>query len=83
VRGRLREFANQHPSDSVRELAGELAEGVDRAYVSTQWFFEIRDRGHDAMPVAYEAADKHQQEAVELSERLMTEIRRRRPRWLP
>jgi hypothetical protein len=79
VRANLREYANHHPCDRVRKIAVELAEAVDKAYVSTQWFFGVRDQGQ-AMQAAYEAADRQQREAVETAERLMAEIRRRRPR---
>jgi len=82
VRGNLREYANHHPCDRVREIAAQLAESVDKAYVSTQWFFGVRNQG-DAMSPAYDVANRQQAEGVDLSERPMNEIRRRRPRWLP
>jgi hypothetical protein len=82
VRGNLRQYANHHPCGRVRRLERELAEAVDKAYVSTQWFFGVRDQGHDAMTAALASAEKQQKEATELSEQLMTEIRSRRPNWL-
>jgi hypothetical protein len=81
TRGQLCEYANRHPSQRVRALALELAEAVDRSYVSTQWFFGVRDGS--AKPVAYEAAERQHAEALKLSETLMAAIRRRRPQWLP
>jgi hypothetical protein len=74
MRSQLMRYANQHPSDRVRGLAHEVEIAVEVDFRDTVVLLQSRKSA--ATPDAYDASQNSHAEALEKTERLMTEIRR-------
>jgi hypothetical protein len=72
-------YANQHPSDRVRELANELATAFQRALMSTRYFLYSRKTAETMDD--YHATEQRTQEALAKAEELMEQVRGRRSRF--
>jgi hypothetical protein len=76
-RRNLLTYANAHPSEDVRKLAAELSGAVGTSFSATWYLFVTRDTavGEEGME-NFHNAERRQQEAIALTEKLLEKIRR-------
>lgn len=73
LRTPLLTYANQHPSEEIRELVGELDEAVGKQLGAVHWLF-LRMLTEDVL-TAYEGARDRQNESASLAQKLLKKIR--------
>ena len=73
MRDGLMEYANQHPSDRVRELAHEVERAVWKDLQLTAWL--LRDRRTATTMDSFHASEAAHADALHKTELLMTKIR--------
>jgi hypothetical protein len=76
-RAMLLTYANGHSSDDVRELANELVDAIGRSFTATSYLFFTRNTAAQGEGMeTFHDAERRQDEAVALAEKLLQKIRR-------
>jgi hypothetical protein len=74
LRDALMEYANQHPSDRVRQLGHDVEQAVWADLRSTA--FLLRARRGETTTESFHASEQAHADALAKTERLMAEVRR-------
>jgi hypothetical protein len=69
----LRTYANLHPSPEIRNLGLEVAEAIERAFSAASYLLEMQTTEESRN--AFEQAQKTQDKAKDLANKLMDDIR--------
>jgi len=76
-RAALLTYANGHPPDDVREHANELVDAIGRSFSATSYLFFTRNTAAKGEGMeTFHDAERRQDEAVALAEKLLQKIRR-------